>query len=65
MTDNWDNRDPLGEQAAEIFADQLAADGVPSIRAVGAPLHVGQPRAQRLRHYLATGAAGRAENPVA
>src|SRR6185437_6751056 len=28
--------DPLGEQAVEIFADQLAADRVPSIRAIRA-----------------------------
>jgi hypothetical protein len=39
--------DPLGEQAAEIFAGQLAADRVPSVRAIRAQLHVGQPRAQR------------------
>ena len=49
--------DPLREQAAELFAEQLAADRVPSIRAIRAQLHVGQPRAQRLRGYLATGAA--------
>ena len=60
-----DNPDPLGEQAAEIFADQLAADHVPSIRAIRVQLHVGQPRAQRLRAYLAAGAAGRAETPAA
>jgi hypothetical protein len=57
------NPDPLGEQAAEMFADQLAADRVPSIRAIRAQLHVGQPRAQRLRDYLATRAAKRADNP--
>jgi hypothetical protein len=60
-----DSPDPLGEQAAEIFADQLAADRVPSIRAIRVQLHVGQPRAQRLRDYLAAGAAGRAEDPAA
>jgi Protein of unknown function (DUF2637) len=49
--------DSLGEQAAEIFADQLASDRVPSIRANRAQLHVGQPRAQRLRDHPATGAA--------
>ena len=54
-------RDPLQEQAAEVFAGQLAADRVPSICA---QLHVGQPRAQRLRNYLAAGARG-AENPAA
>ena len=65
ITDSADNRDPLGEQAAELFADQLAADRVPSIRAIRAQLHVGQPRAQRLRDYLAAGAASRAESPAA
>jgi hypothetical protein len=45
--------DPLQEQAAKVFADQLAADGVPSIRAIRAQLHIGQPRAQRMRAYLA------------
>jgi len=50
--------DPLQEQAAEIFADELAADRVPSVRAIRAQLHVGQPRAQRLREYLAAGAVG-------
>jgi hypothetical protein len=57
--------DPLNGQAAEIFADQLAADRVPSIRAIRAQLHVGQPRAQRLRDYLATGAARRTERSAA
>jgi hypothetical protein len=47
--------DPLQEQAAEVFADQLAADRVPSVRAIRAQLHVGQPRARRLRDYLAAG----------
>jgi hypothetical protein len=45
--------DPLQETAAEVFAEQLAADQIPSIRAIRAQLHVGQPRAQRLRDYLA------------
>jgi hypothetical protein len=60
MSSSADNPDPLGEQAAEIFADQLAADRVPSVRAIRAQLHVGQPRGQRLRDYLAAGAASRA-----
>jgi hypothetical protein len=47
------NANPLQEQAAEVFAGQLAADRVPSIRAIGTQLHVGQPRAQRIRGYLA------------
>jgi Protein of unknown function (DUF2637) len=45
--------DPLGERAAVVFAADLAADRVPSVRAIRAALHVGQPRAQRLREYLA------------
>jgi Protein of unknown function (DUF2637) len=57
--------DPLGEHATEIFAGQLAANRVPSIRAIRAQLHVGQPRAQRLREYLATEAARRAETRAA
>jgi hypothetical protein len=57
--------DPLQERAAELFAGQLAADRIPSVRAIRAQLHVGQPRAQRLRDYLATGTATRAESPAA
>jgi hypothetical protein len=45
--------DPLGELAIEMFAGDLASDRVPSIRAIRAALRVGQPRAQRLRRYLA------------
>ena len=37
--------DPLHEQAALMFADELGAARVPSVRA---RLHVGQPRAQRI-----------------
>lgn len=44
---------PLGEQVAALFAAELAADRVPSVRAIRAELHVAQPRAQRLREYLA------------
>ena len=54
--------DPLQVQAAELFADQLAEQRVPSIRAIRAQLHVGQLRAQRLREYLATDAGRQAEN---
>jgi hypothetical protein len=52
--------DPLREEAAAVFAAELAADRVPSIRAIRAALRVGQPRAQRLREYLgaAVGAHG-------
>ncbi len=57
--------DPLQGQAAEVFADHLAADRVPSIRAIRAQLHVGQSQARRLRDYLATGAARQAESPAA
>jgi hypothetical protein len=39
----------------QVFAEQLAADRVPSIRTIRAQLHVGQLRAQRLRDYLAAG----------
>jgi hypothetical protein len=45
--------DPLHEQAALMFADELAAARVPSVRAIRARLHVGQPRAQRIRGHLA------------
>jgi hypothetical protein len=55
-TDSGKAADPLESEAAEVFAKQLAADRVPSIRAIRAQLHVGQPRAQRLRNYLAEGA---------
>jgi hypothetical protein len=65
ITGSADNPNPLGDQAAEIFADQLAAHRVPSVRAIRAQLHVGQPRAQRLRDYLAAGAVRRAESPAA
>ena len=57
--------DPLGDQAVLVFAADLAAERVPSIRAIGAQLRVGQPRAQRLRDYLAAGAGKRTENPAA
>jgi hypothetical protein len=57
--------DPLWEDAVEAFADQLAADHVPSVRAIRSQLHVGQPRAQRLRDYLATGTQGRAGRTAA
>jgi Protein of unknown function (DUF2637) len=59
------NADPLQEQAAEVFAEQLAADRVPSVRTIRAQLHVGQPRAQRLRDYLAAGARRQGGNLAA
>jgi hypothetical protein len=51
-----ESRDPLQEQAAEVFAGQLAADRVPSVRAIRAQFHVGQPRAHRLRDHLTASA---------
>jgi Protein of unknown function (DUF2637) len=45
--------DPLSERAAVLFAGDLAADRVPSIRAISGTLHVAQPRAERLREFLA------------
>jgi len=44
--------DSLQIQAAEAFADDLAAKRTPSIRAIRARLHIGQPRAQQVRAYL-------------
>jgi hypothetical protein len=46
--------DPLQAEAAQAFADDLAANHVPSVRTIRARLHVGQPRAQRVQAYLAT-----------
>jgi hypothetical protein len=48
-----------------MFAELLAADQVPSIRVIRAHLHVGQPRAQRLREYLAAEAARHGEKLAA
>lgn len=45
--------DPLQVQAADIFAEQLAAGTVPPIRAIRSTLRVGQPRAQQIQTYLA------------
>ena len=45
--------DPLQVQAAQAFSVELAAGRVPSVRAIRARLHIGQPRAQRVRAYLA------------
>jgi hypothetical protein len=63
MGDTRRDADPLQEQAVEVFAEQLAADRVPSVRAIRAQFHVGQPRAQRVRDYLAAFAeAGQNQN---
>jgi hypothetical protein len=48
-----ENDGPLRTQAAEEFASEVAVGRVPSVRAIRARLHVGQPRAQRVRAYLA------------
>jgi hypothetical protein len=45
--------DPLQVRAAGEFAGQIASGTVPSIRAIRATLHVGQPCAQQVREYLA------------
>jgi hypothetical protein len=45
--------DPLCGEAVRAFVDELAANRVPSIRAIRLRLQVGQPRAQWLRDYLA------------
>jgi hypothetical protein len=50
--------DALRAQAAGEFADDVMAGRMPSIRTIRARLHVGQPRAQLVRAYLATLAAG-------
>lgn len=50
--------DPLHAQAAEEFAADVAGGRMPSIRTIRARLHVGQPRAQLVRAYLATLATG-------
>ena len=52
--------DPLQVRAAQAFAVELAAGRVPSVRAIRARLHVGQPRAQRVRAYLAALTGARA-----
>lgn len=65
MSDSAGTPDPLHEHAAEIFAEHLAADRVPSIRVIRAQIHVGQPRAQRLRDYLAAEVARQVESPAA
>lgn len=53
--------DPLQVQAAQTFADDLAANHVPSVRAIRVRLHVGQPRAQRVQAYLAAITSNKAD----
>ena len=45
--------DLLWVQAAEVFAADVAAGRLPSIRLIRSRLRVGQPRAQQVRAYLA------------
>jgi hypothetical protein len=45
--------DPPQVEAEHAFAGELAAGRVQSVRSIRARLHVGQPRAQRVRAYLA------------
>lgn len=40
-------------RAAELFADDVAAGKVPGIRRIRSGLHVGQPKAEQVRAYLA------------
>jgi hypothetical protein len=40
-------------RTGRLFADELAAAHVPSVRAIRARLHVGQLRVQRIRTHLA------------
>jgi hypothetical protein len=44
--------DPLQVRASEAFADDIAANRIPSIRTIRARLHIGQLRAQHVRAYL-------------
>jgi hypothetical protein len=57
-SDTVSGADPLPVQAAEVFAADVAAGRVPSIRAIRSRLRVGQPRAQQVRAYLAARADG-------
>jgi hypothetical protein len=43
-----------GHEAERIFADDIAAGNVPSIRQIRAELHVGQPRAKEIQAHLET-----------
>jgi len=57
--------DSLQQQAVEMLSEQLAADRVPSIRAIRSQFHIGQPRAQLLCDCLATEAERRPESSAA
>jgi len=43
-----------GHEAERVFADELAAGDVPSIRRIRSALHVGQPRAREVQAHLET-----------
>jgi len=43
-----------GHEAERLFADELEAGDVPSIRRIRAELHVGQPRAREVQAHLET-----------
>jgi hypothetical protein len=53
VTDTAPGDGPVQARAAQAFADEVAAGRVPSVRAIRTQLHVGQPRAHRLRAHLA------------
>jgi hypothetical protein len=53
VTDTAPGDGPVQAKAGQAFADEVAAGRVPSVRAIRARLHVGQPRAQRIRAHLA------------
>ncbi len=42
-----------GREAAAMYAAELAAGALPSVRRIRREMHVGQPRAQEVRSYLA------------
>lgn len=46
--------DPIEVRAASVFADELTAGRIPSIRAIRSELRIGQPRAQQVRRHLAS-----------
>jgi hypothetical protein len=48
----------VSDDAAQVFADDLAACRIPSVCAIRARLHVGQPWAQRVRAHLAAVTSG-------
>jgi hypothetical protein len=49
--------EPHLTRAREVFAEQLAAGQVPSVRRLKAGLRIGQPRAQEVRAHLTTSAS--------